>query len=352
MENYTRFGNKKLNGTFKPDPNLKLMDQVRQVLRYHHYSFRTEQTYCGWIIDYIRFFNMQKHPKDMGKKEIDFYLSHLAVSRKVAPATQRLALNSLIFLYRNVLDKPIEDWLEPLRAKKKTRIPVVMSQSEVQRVFNEMSGIHFLMAQLLYGSGIRLMECVRLRIKDLDFTNNLIVVRSGKGNKDRMTVFPGHIKPELEIQIQKVKELHKNDLAAGFGDVYLPHALSRKFKNVGKEFRWQYLFPSKTLSTDPRTGIRRRHHLNESSLQKAIKRAVDRAGIQKRVTTHTFRHSFATHMLENGTNIRRVQELLGHDDLKTTEIYIHVMDKSLEHIQSPLDILADKSGNPENPNTL
>ena len=322
---------------FRPDPDLKLMDQVRQVLRYHHYAYRTENTYCDWIVRYIKYFGAKKHPRDMGKTEIDAYLSHLATERKVSASTQRQALNAIIFLYRRVLDQPIEEQIEPTRAKRHPRPPLVMTKNEVQRVLAHMQGIHLLMAKMLYGAGLRLMECIRLRVQDLDFERSLIYVRSAKGNKDRTTLFPKSIQPEMRRQLEKAKHLHDEDLAQGYGGVYLPEALSRKYPHAAQEFRWQYVFPAKKRSVDPRTAVERRHHVLESGLQKAVKVAVDRAGITKRVGCHTFRHSFATHMLEDGVNIRVLQELMGHADVKTTEIYTHVMEKDISATVSPLD---------------
>jgi len=322
---------------FRPDSGLKLMDQVRQVLRYHHYAYRTEQAYCDWIVRYIKFFGSKKHPRDMGKSEIDAYLSHLAVEQRVSASTQRQALNAIIFLYRQVLDQPIEGQIEPTRAKRHPRPPVVMTKSEVKRVLTHMHGIHLLMAKVLYGSGLRLMECIRLRVHDLDFERNLIYVRAAKGNKDRTTLFPKSIQPEMQSRLDEVKSLHDEDLAQGYGEVYLPDALARKYPHASREFRWQYVFPSKKRSVDPRTGAERRHHVLESGLQKAVKVAVDRADIMKRIGCHTFRHSFATHMLEDGVNIRVVQELMGHADVKTTEIYTHVMEKDIAATLSPLD---------------
>jgi len=324
---------------FQPDPNLKLMDQVKQVLRYHHYAYRTEQTYCDWITRYIRFFGSKKHPKDMGKKEIETFLSHLATQGNVAAATQRLALNAIIFLYNKVLDQPVDGLVEPVKAKRRSRIPVVLSQTEVNRVLGQMSGTHQLMAKLLYGGGLRLMECIRLRIQDLDFERDIIYLREAKGGKDRRTLFPVSIKDALENHVERVKGLHEEDLAKGYGEVHLPTALEKKYPHAGREFGWQYVFPSKNLSTDPRTGLVRRHHVLESGLQKAVKVAVARAGIHKRVGCHTFRHSFATHLLENGVNIRVVQELMGHSDVKTTEIYTHVMARDIRTVASPLDAL-------------
>ena len=322
---------------FRPDPDLKLMDQVREVLRYHHYAYRTESTYCDWIVRYIKYFGAEKHPRDMGKTEIDAFLSHLATERKVSASTQRQALNAIVFLYRHVLDQPIEGQIEPTRAKRYPRPPVVMTKNEVKRVLAHMQGIHLLMAKLLYGAGLRLMECVRLRVQDLDLERSLIYLRAAKGNKDRTTLFPNSIQPEMRRQLEKVKLLHDEDLAQGYGGVYLPEALARKYPHAAQEFRWQYVFPAKRRSVDPRTAVERRHHVLESGLQKAVKVAVDRAGITKRVGCHTFRHSFATHMLEDGVNIRVLQELMGHADVKATEIYTHVMEKDISATVSPLD---------------
>ena len=275
----------------------------------------------------------------MGKNGIEAFLSHLATQGKVSASTQRQALNAIVFLYHKVLDIRIEEKIEPVKAKRHRRPPVVVTQSEVQRVLNQMHGNHLLMARLLYGSGLRLMECIRLRVQDIDFELNLLYVRAGKGDKDRTTLFPQSIQTDVKGQIEKVKQLHENDVLQGFGEVYLPEALARKYRNAPKDFRWQYVFPSKKLSTDPRTGKKRRHHVLESGLQKAVKRAVDQAGITKRVGCHTFRHCFATHMLENGVNIRVVQELMGHANIKITEIYTHVMEKHIATVCSPLDIL-------------
>lgn len=327
---------------FKPDPDLRLMDQVRQVMRYHHYAYRTETTYCEWILRFIRYFGSKIHPKDMGKTEIESFLSHLAVKGNCSASTQRQALNALIFLYRHVLDIPIQETIAPAKAKRQARPPVVMSKSEVCRVFAEMSGNHLLMAQLMYGAGLRLMECIRLRVQDLDFERRKLYVRGGKGGKDRISLLPASLDPLLQQQLQKVKQLHDQDLADGFGNVYLPDALARKYPNASKEFRWQYIFPAKDRSRDPRSGNIQRHHVLESGLQKAVKTAVNRAGITKRIGCHTFRHSFATHLLEDGVNIRIVQELMGHADVKTTEIYTHVMEKSITAVKSPLESLNPK----------
>ena len=315
------------------------MDQVRQVLRYHHYAYRTEQTYCDWIARYIRFHNAKAHPKYMGKKEIEAFLSDLAVKQKVSAATQRQALNAIVFLYNRVLDLPIEGLIEHVRSKRKKLPPVVMSESEVKQVLTHMKGPHLLMAKMLYGGGLRLMECIRLRVQDLDFSRKLLYIRGAKGGKDRTTLFPKSIHVEMQQQVEKVKTLHQKDLADGYGEVYLPQALGRKYTHAAKELGWQYVFPAKNLSIDPRSDKKRRHHVLESGLQKAVKTAKNRADITKRVGCHTFRHSFATHLLEHGVNIRVVQELMGHADVKTTEIYTHVMTKNIEAVTSPLDAI-------------
>ncbi|GAB4343125.1 MAG: integron integrase [Desulfobulbaceae bacterium] len=324
---------------FTPNPALKLMDQVRETLRYHHYALSTERLYCHWILQYIYFYQKKRHPREMGTQEVERFLSHLATERNVAAATQRQALNALVFLYREVLGIPLEGAIRPMKSRKKVRPPTVMTQEEVQRLLREMSGTHALMARLIYGSGMRLMECIRLRIKDVDFGQGNIFVRGGKGGKDRTTILPRNVQEELRLHIERVKELHRKDLEEGYGEVYLPQALARKFPNAGKEPSWQYVFPAKKLSKDPRTGLVRRHHVLESGLQKAVKAAVRKAGIDKRVSVHTLRHSFATHMLENGLNIRVLQELMGHASVKTTEIYTHVMQRDIRALESPLDRL-------------
>ena len=318
------------------------MDQVRQVLRYHHYAYRTEQTYCDGITRYIRYHGSRIHPRDMGKREIEAFLSHLVVRQNVAASTQHKALNAIIFLYRNVLDIPVDENLDFVRAKRHSRPPVVMSQKEVSMVLvlERMQGLHLLMAKLLYSGGLRLMECIRLRVRDLDFERKLIYVRGAKGGKDRTTLFSDSLHSPMKRQIEVVTKLHTRDLENGYGDVYMPNALARKYPRAFKSLGWQYVFPAKNRSKDPRTGIIRRHHVLESGLQKAVKLAVSKAGIVTPVTCHTFRHSFATHLLENGVNIRVVQELMGHADVKTTEIYTHVMEKDISAVKSPLDGLA------------
>lgn len=314
------------------------MDQVKEVLRYHHYAYRTEQTYCNWIVRFLQFYGMKRHPKDMDEREVERFLSDLATQGKVAASTQRQALNALVFLYRDVLDKELGG-IGHIRSKKRRKPPTVLTQKEVQRVLNCMDGTHLLMAQLLYGCGLRLMECIRLRIQDVDFGQGRVFVRGGKGNKDRTVVLPEAIRPRLADHIARVEALHEKDLREGFGSVYIPESLARKYANACREIGWQYVFPSKKRSEDPRSGIVRRHHVKESGLQKAVKVAVRRAGITKRVGCHTLRHSYATHLLENGMNIRMVQELMGHSNVETTEIYTHVMDKDLDQVKSPLDLL-------------
>ncbi len=324
---------------FIPNQNLKLMDQVRETLRYYHYARSTEKTYCQWVLRFICFYGKKQHPKDMGPREVERYLSHLATHEHVAASTQNQALNALVFLYRHVLLDPLDNSIAPIRSKRKVFPPTVLTEEEVERVLTQMSGTHLLMAKLIYGSGMRLMECIRLRIQDVDFGQENIYIRSGKGGKDRTSFLPRYIRDELEKHIERVKTLHQRDLTEGFGEVFMPDALARKYIKGARQISWQFVFPSRKRSMDPRSGKERRHHVLESGLQKAVKTAVIRAGIDKRATVHTLRHSFATHMLESGTNIRVLQELLGHADVKTTEIYTHVMRKDINALQNPLDRL-------------
>ncbi|MCF6157079.1 MAG: integron integrase [wastewater metagenome] len=317
---------------------MKLLDQVRDVIRKKHYSIRTEQAYVDWIRRYI-LFHKKRHPKDMGEKEISQYISFLATAKNVAASTQNQALNALVFLYKQVLHIELGEFGQTERAKKPERLPTVMTKKEVGRVLASMSGMHQLMAKLLYGCGLRLMECVRLRVKDMEFEQNQLFVRDGKGMKDRSTMLPVQLKPPLLEHLGRVKIMHEQDLKKGFGEVYLPYALSRKYPNAAREWGWQYVFPSQQLSRDPRSNKIRRHHINESSLQRAVQKAVRDAGLSKPVSPHTFRHSFATHLLEAGYDIRTVQELLGHKDVSTTMIYTHVINKGGMGVQSPLDTL-------------
>ena len=322
---------------FHPNPKLKLMDQVREVLRYHHYSYRTEQTYCQWIFRYIRYFGGKTHPRLLGAKDVESFLSHLATAEGVTASTQRQALNALVFLYKHVLDIHLADDITPARSKRVASPPTVLTQTEVQRLLAAMEGKPALMARLIYGSGLRLMECLRLRVQDIDFGQNLIFVRGGKGGKDRTTVLSKNIRDEMLKQIAAAKTLHHKDLEEGFGDVYIPEALARKYPKASRATGWQWVFPAKQRSIDPRSGKKMRHHVLESVLQKAVKRAAEQGGIDKKIGCHTLRHSFATHMLESGVNIRVLQELLGHADVKTTEIYTHVMSRDIRNLQSPLD---------------
>jgi len=314
----------------------KLLEQVREVMRVKHYSTRTEQAYLSWIKRYI-LFHRKRHLLDMGKPEIEAFLTHLAIDLNVSASTQNQAFNALLFLYGHVLDKQFADTINASRARRPKRLPTVMTKQETTEVISALSGVYQLMAKLLYGSGLRLMECVRVRVKDVDFGMNHIVVRDAKGMKDRVTVLPESVKPSLREHLERVKRLHENDLAEGYGSVYLPHALARKYPKASREWGWQYVFPANGLSTDPRTGEMRRHHVHENSLQKAVKKAVKLTRIEKAVTCHTFRHSFATHLLEDGYDIRTVQELLGHKDLSTTMIYTHVLNRGVKGVISPLD---------------
>lgn len=321
--------------TFRPTAP-RLMDQVRETLRFYHYAYNTERSYVEWILKFIRF-NGKKHPREMGKFEIERFLSHLAVNRNVAASTQNQAFNAIMFLYKKVLDMPMDLDIRAKRTSKGKRLPTVLSKDEAKSLLSCMSGTAKILACLMYGSGLRSLEVVRLRIHDIDFENNQIYVRNAKGGKDRTTIFPDTLHQPIRDQIKVVKKLHNKDLADGYGEVYLPTALSRKYSKANISFGWQYLFPSKVRSTDPRSGKVMRHHLYTTVLQKAVSSARIKAGIIKRASPHTLRHSFATHLLENGENIRVLQVLLGHNDVKTTEIYTHVMQKNHDKIKSPLD---------------
>ena len=314
----------------------KLLDQTRDALRLKHYSYSTEETYVGWIRRYI-LFHHKRHPAEMGAAEIRAFLTHLVVEEHVAASTQNQALSALLFLYRSVLQQELDGPIELLRAQKPRRLPSVLTKEETFRVIDRMSGLHQTMAKLLYGSGLRLMECLRLRVKDLDFERRAVVVRDGKGQEDRVTMLPDSLVAPLKEHLRLVKQQHEEDLAQGYGSVYLPDALERKYPNASREWVWQYVFPSGRLAPDPRSGETRRHHQDESGLQKAVRRAARLVGIEKRVSCHTFRHCFATHLLESGYDIRTVQELLGHKDVKTTMIYTHVLKRGGLAVRSPLD---------------
>ncbi|MCB0061948.1 MAG: integron integrase [Caldilineaceae bacterium] len=314
----------------------KLLDQVRDTIRLKNYAYSTEKAYVDWIERYIRFHNI-RHPREMNSPEVEAFLTHLAVNQNVSPSTQNQALSALLFLYRNVLKIELTGRIDAVRAKADKRLPVVLTKAEVQEVIGRMTGLHQLMAKLLYGSGIRLMECLRLRVKDVDFDRHQLSVRNTKGNEDRVTMLPQSITPQLREHLVRIKQQHVVDLAEGYGSVELPFALARKYPNADREWYWQYVFPSENLSVDPRSKIVRRHHLDPSGLQKAVKRAAAGTNITKHVTPHIFRHCFATHLLEAGYDIRTVQELLGHKDVKTTQIYTHVLNKGPMGVRSPLD---------------
>ncbi|GAB4522310.1 MAG: integron integrase [Anaerolineales bacterium] len=317
-------------------PPRKLLDQVSDAIRLKHYSYRTEQAYKDWIKRYI-LYHHKRHPKDMGAPEIQDFITHLAVEKNVAASTQNQALSAILFLYRHVLQMEMDIPSDIIRAEKSKTLPTVLTHAEALTVINHMSGVTQLMAKILYGSGLRLMECLRLRVKDIDFGNRQIIVRDGKGENDRFTILPDSLIPHLQRQIQTVQRIHQTDLADGFGEVYLPYALARKYPNASRELIWQYLFPASALSVDPISKKTMRHHADPSLLQKAIRAAAKTAGIQKHVTAHTFRHSFATHLLQAGYDIRTVQELLGHKDVKTTMIYTHVLQRGGLAVKSPLD---------------
>lgn len=316
------------------------MEEVRDVMRLRHYSIHTERSYCAWIRKFVHFHNM-KSRDDLadGEKKIESFLTHLAVHGDVTASTQNQAMNALVFLYRKVLKQNLGEEINAVRANKKLNIPVVMTREETARVLSLMSGTPQLIAKLLYGSGLRISEAIRLRIKDIDCELKTLTVRSGKGDKDRVTTFPATVIPFLKSHLTKVKATHQNDLDKGCGAVYLPHALARKYPNAAKEWGWQYVFPANTLSTDPRSNVVRRHHIDPSVINKAIKEAVRKAGLVKKVSAHTFRHSFATHLLQRGNDIRTIQALLGHNDISTTMIYTHVLQQGGQGVPSPLDDL-------------
>jgi len=315
---------------------LVLLDVVRDTLRLKHYSYRTEVSYINWIKRYLIFHNRQ-HPRELGNAEIEAFLTYLAVEQRVAASTQNQALSALLFLYRDVLRLELDIQVDAIRAKPSRYLPTVLTKSEVIAIIRQLSGVYQLVVQLLYGSGLRQTECLQLRVKDVDFGHHQLVVRDTKGNESRVTMLPDSVVAVLKVHLLQVKHLHQQDLAQGFGSVYLPFALERKYPNADRAWIWQYVFPSDRRSRDPRSGIIRRHHLDPSGLQKVVKRATRAAGIEKRVSCHTFRHSFATHLLQAGYDIRTVQELLGHKDVKTTMIYTHVLNRGGRGVRSPLD---------------
>ena len=327
-----------MNNITSPTQPPKLLDQVVAKMRVKHYSLRTEKSYTDWIKRYIWHFD-KRHPKDMGAVEVEAFLTHLAVDRNVSASTQNQAKSALLYLYKEVLGVELP-WLDNVtQAKVPQRLPVVLTQAEVQAVLSRMDGTMWLIASLLYGSGLRIMETLRLRVKDVDFAQREILVREGKGFKDRVTMLPLSLVEPLKSHLLKVQALHKDDLSAGHGEVFMPMALDRKYPSAGRDWPWQYCFPSVKLSVDPRTKTIRRHHADEKTVQRAVKKAVKVAGIVKLATPHTFRHSFATHLLAGGYDIRTVQELLGHSDLSTTMIYTHVLNKGGRGVSSLLDVL-------------
>jgi len=320
----------------------RLLDRVRNACRVRHYSIRTEDAYHDWIKRFILFHNKRHPPGEpgcvsSGRNQIIAFLTHLAVEGHVAASTQNQAFAALLFLYQKVLEVEPGRIEGVIRAKRPTRLPVVLTKDEIRKVFAQLTDTYLLIARLQYGSGMRLLEGLRLRVKDLDFQQNEILIREGKGNKDRRTMLPEGVKPELLSHLEKVRILHQKDIERGFGSVYMPDALDRKLPNAATEWKWQYVFPSFTLSVDPRSQIKRRHHLNEGTVSREFTHAVKRSGIGKRATSHSFRHSFATHLLEAGYDIRTVQELLGHADVSTTMIYTHVLNKGGRGVKSPLD---------------
>ena len=319
-----------------PPHGTPLLERLRHHIRLKHYSIRTEDAYVQAVRRFI-LFHSKRHPSEMGAEEIRQYLSYLANSKNVAASTQNQALSALLFLYREVLgvDLPFVEGIA--HARRPARVPTVLTREEARRLLSALSGVHRLMAGLLYGSGLRLMECVRLRVKDVDFGYRQITVRDGKGEKDRRTVLPGPLAGPLEQQLARGKRLHESDLEAGYGKVFLPYALGRKYPCAASEWCWQWVFPADRLSLDPRAGQVRRHHASEDALQRAVSKAAASAELTKRVSCHTLRHSFATHMLEAGYDIRTIQELLGHSDVQTTMIYTHVLNRGGKGVRSPLD---------------
>jgi len=322
---------------------MKLLSEVRKVIRLKHYSIHTETSYCDWIKRFILFHKMQDR-KELFKRaecKIEGFLTHLAIKNNVTTSTQNQALNALIFLYKQVLEFELEHRIDAVRANKQPRIPTVLIQQEVKNIITLLQGNTQLAVKLLYGSGLRISEVIRLRVQDIDFDYKQIIVHNGKGNKDRITTLSNQILPELKTHLQKVKLIHQQDLKNNCGTVYLPYALAKKYPNAAKEWNWQYIFPARNTAIDPRSNITRRHHIDSSTINKAIKSAVQQLKISKRVSAHTFRHSFATHLLKRGTDIRTIQSLLGHKDLATTMIYTHVLQQGAEGVCSPLDNLRD-----------
>lgn len=320
--------------------SVKLLEEMHRTMRRRHYSIHTEHSYCSWTKRYILFHKMRSRDdlRD-GERKIESFLNHLAIDLHVAPSTQNQAMNALVFMYKHVLKQPLDKEINAERAPKRVKIPVVLTREEAAQIIALMTGTHQLVVKLLYGSGLRIIECLRLRVQDIDFAMKAITVRSGKGAKDRVSTLPISLNTQLNEHLDRVKLIHKQDLKDGYGEVYMPHALARKYPHAAKNWKWQYLFPAGRISTDPRSGKIRRHHLDPSPINKAIAKAGRQVGIHKRVSAHTFRHSFATHLLQRGTDIRTIQALLGHRDVSTTMIYTHVLQQGGQGVQSPLDDL-------------
>ena len=317
----------------------KLLERVRNACRTRHLSLSTEKAYVSWVRRYVRYHHLV-HPSELDKTHVRAFLSYLAVERHVAASTQNQALAALLFLYEHVLERPLGDVGKVVRAKRPKRLPLVLSVEEVRAVLGYLRGTHKLVGELLYGSGLRLLECLRLRVKDIDFGRSERIVREGKGDKDRVTVLPVSVEEGLRRHLKSVKLVHEADLNEGVGEVQLPFALARKYPNAAKDWGWQYVFPSRKRSIDPRSGKEGRHHLSEQAIQRAVRKAVQKSELARPATCHTLHHSFATHLLENGADIRTVQELLGHKDIRTTMIYTHVLNQTGLNVVSPLDRLS------------
>ena len=324
------------NGTLSPTLHVPVSDGLRAALHTRHYSRRTEQAYGHWVTRFLHF-HQGRHPAEMAEPEINRFLTHLALKDKVSASTQNQALAAVLFLYRHVIGRAVGDLGEVIRARKPVRLPVVMTREEVKAVLANLTGDKWLMASIMYGAGLRLMECLRLRVQDIDCSRNEILVRDGKGAKDRVTMLPESSKVPLQDHLKKVKAVHQKDMADGWGCVLLPNALDRKYPNASSDWRWQWVFPQEHRWINPKTQEQGRHHMDESLVQKAVKDAVAKGGLMKRATCHTFRHAFATHWLEGGYDIRTVQELLGHRDVKTTMIYTHVLNRGPAGVRSPVD---------------
>ena len=316
----------------------KLLDRLRETLRSRHYSRRTEQTYCQWVKRFV-YFHKMRHPKEMAETEINAFLTHLALKGKVSASTQNQALSALLFLYRHVLNREIGELRDVIRARKPKRLPVVLPKDEVKTVIGNLKGDKWIMANLMYGAGLRLMECLRLRVQDIDFASNQITVRDGKGSKDRLTMLPKVVKQPLREHLKNVRSTHQKDLSEGYGSVFMPYALASKYPNAATEWGWQFVFPQDNRFINKTTGEQGRYHVHETTVQRTVKEAVRKTDITKRASSHTFRHSFATHLLADGYDIRTVQELLGHKDVKTTMIYTHVLNRGGKGVISPADNL-------------